>query len=135
MTQPTVEFQISQLRAKNMQRTLESLLVLILAIFVSALLPSLLVRYVYAGQQLFEEPQALQYIPLVSFVIGIGYFIYTVVTNMMREMKATRLERQMTSSTGSSSMKELTSAMERVSATASRSTATKSKARKTTRRK
>jgi hypothetical protein len=135
MTQSSVEFQINQLRAKNLQRTLESLSVFILAIFVSALLPSLLVRYVYAGQQLFEEPELLQYIPLVSFVIGIAYFIYALVSNIMREMKIDRLERQMMGMGNTGSTSELTTAMARVSATASRSTSAKTKARKTTRRK
>jgi flagellar biosynthesis protein FliQ len=135
MTHSSLEFQVEQLRARNLQRTLESLLVFILAIFVSALLPSLLVRYLYAGQQLFEEPQLLQYIPVVSFVIGVAYFIYAVVTNLMREMKATRLERQMMGSTGASSMTDLHAAMERVEASASRSTSPRSKTRKTAKRK
>lgn len=146
MTHSSLHFQVQQLRAVNLQRTIESLVVFILGLFVSALLPSILIRYVYANQQLFEQPPLLDYIPLVSFVVAIGYFIYTVLTNLMREAQAKRLERQAWAMADecddcgcgahghADGLGELQSAMQRVEAAAkpaSRST----KARKTTRRK
>lgn len=84
--------QAHQLRTQSLIKTVEAILVLFAAIFVTAILPSLLIQYVYAGQALFEQPAVLQYIPVVSFVIGIGYFLYAMVGNLLREGKAKRLE-------------------------------------------
>jgi len=150
----STEFRIEQLRTRSVQKTLESLLVLVAALFVSALLPSLLVRYLYADQQLFEQPPALEIIPVIAFVIGISYFIYAAIGNILREMEAQRLEKTLTSlspmtskgpvraasmvanrkSTTTDLKEALSQASQRKSAVAGVST-TKSKIKKTTRRK
>ncbi|MBU0576739.1 hypothetical protein KJ707_03085 [Patescibacteria group bacterium] len=88
-------FQVSQLRARSQNVMLTAVTVIVAALFVAALLPSLLVQYVYAGQQLFTEPLLLKFIPLVSFVIGIAYFIYAVIGNLLRAKRANYLEKQM----------------------------------------
>jgi hypothetical protein len=77
---------IQDMRLKSLQASIESIAVFILAIFVSALLPSLLFRYMFANQQLLEQPKIFEYIPVVSFALGIGYFIYAMAGNLMREM-------------------------------------------------
>lgn len=81
-----------QLRTQSLIKTVEAVLVLFAAIFVTALLPSLLIQYVYSGQALFEQPAALQYIPVISFIVGIGYFIYAMVGNVLREGRARRFD-------------------------------------------
>ncbi|HEX7017654.1 MAG TPA: hypothetical protein VF209_01975 [Patescibacteria group bacterium] len=80
------------LRTQSLIKTAEAILVIFAAIFVTAILPSLLIQYVFSGQALFEQPPVLQYIPVVSFVIGIGYFIYAMVGNILREGKARRYD-------------------------------------------
>lgn len=87
-------FKVSQLRTKNQNVMLTAVTVIVAALFVAALLPSLLVQYVYAGQQLFAQPLLLQYIPLVSFAIGIGYFLFAVLGNLLRAKRANYLEKQ-----------------------------------------
>lgn len=129
MINPTLQFQIEQLRTKNLQKTMEALFILVAALFVSALLPSLMVRYVYAGQQLMEEPRALQFIPVAAFIIGVGYSIYVIVTNLMREMKASRLEMEMLRTDGrpvtKSSTSDLQVALSRVESSHTRSSSAK----------
>lgn len=91
----TTEFQISQLRFKSLLMMVESLAVFVAALFVSALLPSLLFRYLYANQQLVEQPKALELIPVVAFVIGVGYFIAAAVTSVTREMQVMKLQKDL----------------------------------------
>lgn len=75
---------VNLLRSKNQNVMLTALTVLVAALFVSALLPSLLVRYLYAGQQLMAQPPLLEYVPVVSFAIGIGYFLIAAIGNSLR---------------------------------------------------
>lgn len=92
MTTNSLHFQIEQLRAQNLQKTMEAIFVILAALFVSALLPSLLIQYVYANQQLMEEPRLLQFIPMIAFIYGAGFGLKAVFGNMMRELTASRLE-------------------------------------------
>lgn len=131
------QFQIEQLRAINLQKTIEALLVMLGSLFVTALLPSLLIRYVYADQQLMAEPAALQVIPLVSFVIGLGYGLFVLITNILRERKAAHLESSMMQgetrvSSPRSTASDLQVALSRIESSTSRSKSTKStRAKKT----
>ena len=95
MTYSHTQFQIQELRARNQQKVLESILVLLAALFISALLPSLLLRYFYDTAQLLEQPRALEYIPVVSFVVGIGYLLFALIGNMMREKKISQLQSEL----------------------------------------
>lgn len=89
-----LSFKVSQLRAKNQNAMLIAVATLLAALFVTALLPSLLIQYVYAGQQLFQQPVLLEYIPVVSFVIGIGSFLVAAVGNAIRCKRIKFLESQ-----------------------------------------
>ncbi len=90
-----MQFRLAQLRIKNQQVVIEAILVLIAALFTSALLPSLLVRYVYATQNLTSEPALLVTIPTVAFGVGILYFVYAMVSVMWRNFQAMKLEKEM----------------------------------------
>ena len=79
-----LSFKVSQLRAKNQNAMLTAVATLLAALFVTALLPSLLIQYVYAGQQLFKQPVLLEYIPVVSFIVGFGSFLVAAVGNALR---------------------------------------------------
>lgn len=83
-----------QLRSKNQTTMITAVAVLVASLFVTAILPTLLLRYVYAGQ-LFEQPMLLEYIPVVSFVVGVGYFLVSVVGNAMRALRIMKLEKEM----------------------------------------
>lgn len=83
---------INQLRMKNIWKELQLINVLVMVIFVSSLLPSLLLRYVYTDPQMLETPVIFELIPVFSFVIGSIMFIYVVVTNFMREKQARMIE-------------------------------------------
>lgn len=80
------------LRTQSLIKTVEAILVMFTAIFVTALLPSLLLQYVFSSEALFEQPALLEYIPVVSFLAGIAYFIYAMVGNVLREGKARRFD-------------------------------------------
>jgi hypothetical protein len=87
--------QITQLRMKNQTRMVSAIAVMGFSLFVTAILPSLLIQYVYATQQLFEQPKLLTLLPTAMFVLGVGYFLITVVGNIMREKRAKYLEEKM----------------------------------------
>lgn len=130
----SLQFQVQYLRQQSTQRMLESLTLFVGALFVTALLPSLLVRYVYAGQPLLEQPPLLDVIPVVSFIIATFYFIFVVAGNIMREMKIRQLETQLMtearSTTASASVNDLQAAMIKVE----RSSAKTTRGRKSSRR-
>lgn len=92
---PATQFEIDQLRKKNLQTLLEILAVFIACFFVLALLPSLLVRYVYADAQLYEQPKIFDYIQVAGFAIGALYFIYGMIGNFLREKKIKMLQKAM----------------------------------------
>lgn len=88
----STQFQIQQLRALNQQKLLEAIVVLFTAIFITALLPSLLLEYLYADQVLTEAPPLLKYLPLICFAVGILYDVYVFAGNMTRSRKIADLE-------------------------------------------
>ena len=89
------QFKINHLRMTNIQKLLEGLLVLVGAIFVSALLPSLLFQYIYANQALTENPPVLEYMPTVVFGFSVLYLIYIVMGMMVRGKQIVKLETEL----------------------------------------
>jgi len=87
------QYKIQQLRMLNQQRLLEAIVILFTAIFITALLPSLLLEYLYADQVLTEAPPLLKYLPLVSFAAGILYDLYVLIGNMTRSKQIATLEK------------------------------------------
>jgi hypothetical protein len=95
MTLQSKQAEIARVGAKSLQKTIEALLVIVAMLFVSAFLPQFLIRYLYASQQLFEQPKLLEYLPVGTFVIGIGYFLFVLVGNFMRGRKMAQLEQEL----------------------------------------
>jgi len=95
MKQSNIQFQIDQLRKDKQIVILEAIAIQVFALFVSAYLPQLLLRYYYQNQQLFEEPALLTYIPVASFAIGSLFFLYALISNVMRYRKIKQLEEEM----------------------------------------
>lgn len=83
---------VKKLLLVNQQKNMESIMVFVAAIFTYLLLPQLLIRYVYADQQLLEVPPALEYIPVGVFAIAIIHFIYVLLSNILRTKQITKLE-------------------------------------------
>lgn len=90
-----LQFKIDQMRKQNMTSAIESIAVFLLAIATTIYLPSLLIQYVYANQQLTAEPALLTYIPLVSYGIATLFFLYAMINNIMRMMKIKSLEKEL----------------------------------------
>ena len=95
MKHSSLQFEISKLQRARLNTTVETIAVVVLALFISAILPSLLVRYLYADQQLFEQPKLLEYIPVVAFVVGTGYAVYALILNFMRGMTISKLSKEL----------------------------------------
>ncbi|MFZ1721954.1 MAG: hypothetical protein WAU07_05625 [Microgenomates group bacterium] len=92
----TKQFQINQLRMKNMQKVIESLMVIVLSIVVTAVLPSILVQFLLtSASNPFEQPAILQYIPVASFAVAIGYLALVMIGNWSREKTIAKLESEM----------------------------------------
>lgn len=95
MKHSSLQFQISRLQQAKLNTSVEVIAVVVLALFISAILPSLLVRYLYADQQLFEQPALLEYIPVVAFVIGAGYGLFAIIINTLRSRKISQLSKEL----------------------------------------
>lgn len=85
MSKSPIHFKISELRQRSMLRTTEAIMVIFAAIIAIAILPTLLLRYLYDPTQLLEQPKLLEYIPVVSVVIAAFYFLRALLGNMKRE--------------------------------------------------
>jgi hypothetical protein len=90
-----LQFQIAKLQRAKLNTTVEVIATIALALFVSSILPILLVRYIYANQQLFEQPALLEYIPIVAFVIGAGYGLFAIIVNIIRSKKIAQLSKEL----------------------------------------
>jgi hypothetical protein len=92
-----LQFEIEQLRMRNLVDAVMSILGFFAAIFATAILPTLLVQYVIPQEQLLQDPLILQLIPVISFVAAFGYFLYTVIMNIIRSRRAAALESELRS--------------------------------------
>lgn len=99
-----LKFQIKDLRQQNIQEAIQSIALILASLVVASLLPTLLVTYVYTDQAalMTETPFWVQNGPLVVFGIGIAYFLYAVVTNVMRGRRIMQLKQQLLMSYDSS---------------------------------
>jgi hypothetical protein len=88
-------YRIKMLQQRRLITAVESIAVLVFSLFVAIFLPQLLLRYLYADQQLLAEPVLLQYIPVVAFAIGVGFGLYALVANIMTMMKVRKLQAQL----------------------------------------
>ncbi len=127
------KYQAQQLRLTSIGKSLEFLAVVIMIVFVNGLLPQLLIQYVYAEQELFQTPPALQLIPVVSFVIGVIMFLYVMIGNLRREAQARKLETGMNGEPSkpvvSSNSSQLQAAMKNLQSKTERTSASKKTAK------
>jgi len=87
MNTQQLQFNIQDLRTNSIQQSIESIFVVMSSLFVTAILPSLMVRYFYQNSQLLEQPKTLEYIPVAAFVISAISIVSTVVGNAVRYNK------------------------------------------------
>ena len=102
MTQSSTQLQIQALRSTNQQRILEGILVFIAALFVSALLPSLMLQYFFADQMLTEAPLVIEHMSGVTFTIAMLYLLFVVIGLFTRGKKIAQLQRELAMMTDSS---------------------------------
>ncbi len=86
-------FKIQQLRAQNGVCMISTVAVYMASLFTIAVLPSLIIRYFYAEQQLFDQPQILDLVPVVAFAISTLYFLFGAGMSIARELSARKLEK------------------------------------------
>lgn len=89
------QFEIMKLESEKLFKAVESIAVFIFSLFTAIFLPQLMFTYLYADQMLTEEPALLKYIPLISFVLGVGYFVFTMILNMVKSAKIKRLQMEL----------------------------------------
>lgn len=95
MNQSYLQHQIKSMQIANTQKVMEAIMVTFAALFTMAVLPSLLVQYVYADQNLVEAPPVLEYIPVACFAVSILYTVYVIFMNMKRGAKIKQLEQEL----------------------------------------
>jgi len=84
--------QIKSLRHQSLLASLDFIGLTLFLIVLNIFLPNILIRYVYAGQPLFEEPKFLTYLPFATVVILLLVFLKTWFGNVTRSLKAQSLE-------------------------------------------
>ena len=95
MNKETLQFKIQNLRTASIQRTMEGLFTVVASLFITALLHSLLIKYLYANAQLFEQPKLLEYIPVAAFVISVAYIVLVIFGNITRGAKIRQAEAEL----------------------------------------
>lgn len=88
-------FAIQQLRTKNLVKGVESLSGFVGAVVANMLIPQLLIKYVYDPTKLVAAPPIFEYLPLVTYGLALGFFIFAMVGNFMRERSAKVMEKEM----------------------------------------
>lgn len=92
--------QINRLYLQNAVSTVQAIMLFVAALFSTALLPSLIVRYFFAEQDLFAPPAIVEYIPVISYAVAMLYFVYVLVSNFNRNRKIKVLTAQATEDFG-----------------------------------
>lgn len=95
------EFKIQQLRTKNLTAAVESVALILGAVVANMLVPQLLLKYVYDPAVLVEAPAVFEYFPLVSYTIALGYFLFAMGGNFLRNRRARVLEQELMLTGGS----------------------------------
>jgi hypothetical protein len=95
MMHSSLRFKISQLRQEKVISMVESIAVFVFCLFITAFLPQILFKYIYANQQLTQEPPIFNFIQTGAFVVGAGYFLFAAAGNIARKMKIRALEKQL----------------------------------------
>ena len=93
------QFKIQQLRLDQIFLSIETIVVFILAIMTTVFLPSIMYTYVFANQQLTEEPAVMKYIPIAAFGVGVLFFAYATLRIMSKMKMVVKLEKEMTVTT------------------------------------
>ncbi len=88
-------YQVKILQSKNRNVMLTAISGMVAAFFATAILPSLLIQYLYAGKQLLQVPPVIEYIQVGSFVLGFGYFLYAIISNILRAKRVNYLLKKM----------------------------------------
>lgn len=91
MKHSKLHFQIQKLESEKLTNMVEAIAVFVFALFMALFLPNLLYTYLYADQALLEEPMLMSMVPVVSFGIGVGYFVYAMLLNWRKTVKIKRL--------------------------------------------
>lgn len=95
--QSATQFKIQGLRQQSQGAMVEALAIMMFALFLTAFLPQILIRFLYADQQLMSEPMLLQYIPIATFVLGVLGFLMAFFGNWRRRGEIRRLEKELSS--------------------------------------
>lgn len=94
------QFQIAQHKQTKIFLAIESIAVMVFALFNSIMLPQLLVQFLLSKSesQLFQQPPVwINYIPVVFFALGVAYFVYAVAAMFMLHGKISKLEKALES--------------------------------------
>lgn len=93
-----LQFEINELRQQNLQHLLESVGVIMAALIIASLLPSLLIQFVYTDQAALmsgKPPFWLQNGSMIVFGLGVLYFVFVLVANALRSRTIGMLKRQL----------------------------------------
>lgn len=90
-----IHFQIQKLESEKLTNLVESITVFVFCLFLALFLPNLLYTYLYADQALLQEPMLMTMVPVVSFGLGVAYFIYVMLMNWRKTLKIKKLVREM----------------------------------------
>lgn len=94
MSKADLQFSIDQLRKDKMVLSLEAIMVSFAAVLTAVFLPEILYRVLYANPAVKLDPEMLSWIPVISYVVAVGFTIAVGVVNTMIWSKVRMLEKQ-----------------------------------------
>jgi hypothetical protein len=97
MTASSLQFKIAQIRQEKLIVVMSSVAVMVFALFVVALLPQLLINFVYSKMKLTEAPELLGQIPAVAFAVVLLDFVGSLINFFRLGLKARKLEKELDS--------------------------------------
>ncbi len=95
MNNSNLYLKIESLRHENLYKSVEAILVIVAMLFVTALLPSLIFQFFFADAALLEQPKVLEYLPAITFGIGMLYALYVFFGNLARSGQIRRMEKEL----------------------------------------
>ncbi|HKY73866.1 MAG TPA: hypothetical protein VJ246_00980 [Patescibacteria group bacterium] len=94
MSKADLQFSIDQLRKDKMILSLEAIMISFAAVLTAVFLPEILYRVLYANPAVKLDPELLSWIPVVSYIVAVGFTIVVGIKNTMIWSKVRMLEQQ-----------------------------------------
>lgn len=95
MSQSYTQFQVQALRAHNVQKVQEAVMVTVFSLFSLMILPQLIITYFLGEEAYLQPPAYLSQIPYYAYAVSAAYILYVVIGNLRRATKIKTLMQEL----------------------------------------